>query len=160
MTPIWVEKRPGRLEEKEVEPFTVISGPEVPRPDVRQSQHVNLSGRARNAPKGHLVRSWWFGYGGAADQGAVHEQWSRRFLGYALELGQELLNGPCAHLVVRESHRCEAWKQPVGDDFLVVEADDRDVFRNAQTNFSGGSVGAHRHPIVVAEQGSGAVWPL
>ena len=49
-----------------------------------------------------------------------------------LGLLDQVTNRPPAHLVVRERHGGESRLQVGGDELLVVEADDRDIFGDAE----------------------------
>ena len=78
-----------------------------------------------------------------------------------LEAADEGLHRPSSHLVVRQGHGREPWAQSVGDQLLVVEADDGQVLRDAEATLGGGLVaeqqahhdgGRHRDDARLANQ--------
>src|SRR5262249_44477265 len=75
--------------------------------------------------------------------------------GGAAALDQAGQGGYCpgAHLVVRQGDGGERRVDAGCDRGLVVEADDREVLGQSEAELLGRAVGAHRHPVVVAEEG-------
>src|SRR3712207_3000496 len=70
-----------------------------------------------------------------------------------LGLLDQVTHRPPAHLVVRERHGREGRSQVGGDELLVVEADDRDIFGDAETPLLERLVGPHSHRVVATEDG-------
>src|SRR5215212_3368762 len=71
-----------------------------------------------------------------------------------LGLLEQVIHRPLAHLVVRERHGGEGRRPQVGgNELLVVEADYRDVFGDAETPLLERLVGSHGHRVVATEDG-------
>src|SRR5215208_5890364 len=70
-----------------------------------------------------------------------------------LGLLDQVTYSPPAHLVMRERHGGEGRPQVGGNELLVVEADDRDIFGDADAPLLECLVGSHGHRVVATEDG-------
>ena len=61
----------------------------------------------------------------------------------------------CAHFLEGQGDSRQVWAQVGGENLLVVESDDGDVFGDAQPPRLDRVVGAHRHAVVAAEDRGG-----
>jgi hypothetical protein len=70
-----------------------------------------------------------------------------------LGLLEQVIHRPPAHLVVRERHGGEGRPQVGGNELLVVEADDSDIFGDAEAPLLECLVGSHGRRVVATEDG-------
>ena len=108
---------------------------------------------AANFAAGDLL-TWRRAEGPPLNQGAIQLRLGCRYTGI-FNVVQDAVRPPLAHFVVRKGDGSKSRPQGVCNDFEIVDPDNGNVLRNAQSQGSGRLVDAHGNPVTEAEQGRG-----
>ena len=130
------------------------------RPAERRGDDRRRPAPARSPiPNGRRGRSSWQRRRRRADdQRPLHaDHFARRVVRDGLD---EEIGGNAAHALIGKSHRRQRRPDALGEEPVVVEADDRKIGRNAQPKLGGSVVDLQRHLIVAAEDRGWTVLPL